>query len=136
MLNLDFDGERQGNAACKQTLKCGQTVASQETLFSRLEIFLQDLPIVSVSESLVPETGFQEVYANLCNMFVNQPTSINDWLVGVQSALSSNERVPHHVTFLVAAVLVVSHDQDIIQSALRLFPLIAKSVEEQVQNNL
>ena len=97
---------------------------------------MQEVPIVSVSESLVPEPGFQKVYANLCNMFMSQPTSIKDWLGGVQSSLSSNERVPHHVTFLVAAVLVVSHYQDIIQSALRLFPLIAKSVEDQVQNNL
>ena len=65
-------------------------------------------------------------------MFVSQPNSIKDWLEGVQSALSIDERVPHPVTFLVSAVLVVSHDEEIIQSALRVFPLIAKSVEEQV----
>ena len=97
---------------------------------------MQELALVSVSESLVPETGFRQVYANLCNMFMSQPTSVKDWLKGVQSALSSNERVPYHVTFLVASVLVVSHDQEIIQSALSLFPLIAKNVEEQVRNNL
>ena len=91
---------------------------------------------MSVSENLVPETGFRQVYANLCNMFTCQPTSVKDWLEGVQSALSSNERMPHHVTFMVAAVLVVSHDREIIQSALRLFPLIAKNVEEQVRNYL
>ena len=91
---------------------------------------------MSVSESLVPETCFRQVYANLCNMFTCQPTSVKDWLEGVQSALSSNERMPPHVTFMVAAVLVVSHDREIIQSALRLFPLIAKNVEEQVRNYL
>ena len=66
-------------------------------------------------------------------MFLNQPTSIKNWLESVQSALDADQRVPHHVTFLVAAILVVSHDPNIIQSTLSLFPLIAKNMEDQVR---
>ena len=65
-------------------------------------------------------------------MFVSQPTSVRDWLQGVQSALGTSDGIPHHVTFMVAAILVVSHDPEIIQSALNLFSLIAKQAEDQV----
>ena len=83
-------------------------------------------------DSLTTEASFYEICNTLCNIFTGQPIRIKEWLASLQSAISIEESVPSHVTFLVTSICVVSRDSDIVETTLKLLQSNAKYAPDEV----